>query len=97
MAIFRWKKWNLLIDKSGNKTDVPHDYIELAKPVEARYIKLENIHMPTGKFAISGLRIFWQWPWRHARQREKFFSAKKRKRYAQCAAEMGNRKQCFCL
>ena len=52
------KKWNLLIDKSKNATDVPHDYIELQKPVEARFIKLENIHVPTGKFAISGLRVF---------------------------------------
>ncbi|MBS4066939.1 MAG: family 43 glycosylhydrolase [Chitinophagaceae bacterium] len=52
------KKWNVLVDKSENKTDVPHDYVELSMPVEARYIKLENIHMPTGKFAISGLRVF---------------------------------------
>jgi len=52
------KKWNLLIDKSANKKDVPHDYIELTRPVEARFIKLENIQMPTGKFAISGLRVF---------------------------------------
>jgi xylan 1,4-beta-xylosidase len=52
------KKWNVLVDKSVNKTDVPHDYIELANPVQARFIKLENIHMPTGKFAISGLRVF---------------------------------------
>lgn len=52
------KNWKLLIDKSTNKTDVPHDYVELAFPVKARYIKIENIHMPTGKFALSGLRIF---------------------------------------
>ena len=52
------KKWQVLVDKSQNKTDVPHDYIALTKPVETRFIKLENIHMPTGKFAISGLRIF---------------------------------------
>ena len=52
------KKWNILVDKSNNKTDVPHDYIELTKPVQTRFIKLENIHMPTGKFAISGLRVF---------------------------------------
>ena len=52
------KKWKILVDKSNNKTDVPHDYIELSKPVQARYIRLENIHMPTGKFAISGLRVF---------------------------------------
>lgn len=52
------KKWEVLVDKSNNNTDVPHDYIELQKPVQARFIKLENIHMPTGKFAISGLRVF---------------------------------------
>jgi hypothetical protein len=52
------KKWSILKDKSNNKTDVPHDYVELEQPVEARFIKLENIHMPTGKFAISGLRVF---------------------------------------
>ncbi|WP_460432572.1 family 43 glycosylhydrolase [Arachidicoccus ginsenosidivorans] len=50
--------WHLLVDKSHNKKDVPHDYVPLASPVEARYIKVENIHMPTGKFAISGLRVF---------------------------------------
>jgi len=52
------KKWNVLVDKSNNKADVPHEYVELDRPVQARFIKLENIHMPTGKFAISGLRVF---------------------------------------
>ena len=52
------KKWTLLIDKSKNQTDVPHDYIELQQPIQTRYLKLENVHMPSGKFAISGLRVF---------------------------------------
>lgn len=52
------KKWTILADKSTAKKDVPHEYVELEKPVQARYIKLENIQMPTGKFAISGLRVF---------------------------------------
>lgn len=52
------KKWNLLVDKSNNKTDVPHDYVELSKPVQARFIRMENIYMPTGKFALSGFRVF---------------------------------------
>ncbi|HLG38043.1 MAG TPA: family 43 glycosylhydrolase [Chitinophagaceae bacterium] len=52
------KKWSVLVDKSNNKTDVPHDYVELPLSVQARFIKLENIHMPAGKFAISGLRVF---------------------------------------
>ena len=51
-------KWKILTDKSENKKDVPHDYIELPRPVQARYLKLENIHVPSGKFAISGLRVF---------------------------------------
>jgi xylan 1,4-beta-xylosidase len=52
------KKWNILIDKSKNTKDVPHDYVELPQPVRTRYIKIENIHVPTGKFALSGLRVF---------------------------------------
>ncbi|MDB5200123.1 MAG: xylosidase [Chitinophagaceae bacterium] len=50
--------WKVLIDKSNNKTDVPHDYVELQQPVQTRFLKLENIHMPTGKFAVSGFRVF---------------------------------------
>lgn len=52
------RKWTVLIDKSKNTTDVPHDYVELKEPVRTRYLKLENIHVPTGKFAISGFRVF---------------------------------------
>ncbi|HPS04310.1 MAG TPA: family 43 glycosylhydrolase [Tenuifilaceae bacterium] len=52
------KSWSLLIDKSENKTDVPHDYVELSTPVEFRFLKLENLHVPAGKFAISGFRVF---------------------------------------
>jgi xylan 1,4-beta-xylosidase len=52
------KKWNMIADKSENKTDIPHEYIEFENPIKARYLKLENIHMPTGKFAISGFRVF---------------------------------------
>ncbi len=52
------RKWNILVDKSVNKTDVPHDYIELESPAQIRFLKLENIHMPTGKFSISGFRVF---------------------------------------
>jgi len=52
------KKWSVLVDKSNNKTDVPHDYIELKKTIKVRYLKLENLEMPTGKFALSGFRVF---------------------------------------
>lgn len=52
------KKWTVVVDKSKNTTDVPHDYIELKNPTKARFLKLENIKMPTGKFALSGFRVF---------------------------------------
>jgi hypothetical protein len=48
----------VVVDKSKNNKDVPHDYIEVEKPFTARYLKVQNVKMPTGKFAISGLRIF---------------------------------------
>jgi hypothetical protein len=51
-------QWKLLVDKSNNQIDIPHEYVELTTPVQTRYLKLENIHMPTGKFAISGFRVF---------------------------------------
>lgn len=51
--------WELIVDKSENKTIVLHDYIELSKPIEANYIKIENIHTPRkGKFALLDLRVF---------------------------------------
>ena len=52
------KKWEIMADKRNNHEDVPHDYIPLSLPKKYRYVKLENIKMPTGKFAISGFRIF---------------------------------------
>ncbi len=50
--------WVLLIDKSYNDKDIPHDYTELVKPVHCRFLKLENIHMAAGFFAVSDFRIF---------------------------------------
>ena len=52
------KDWKILVDKSKNTKDVPHDYIELEKSIRARYVKMVNIQMPTGKFALCGFRIF---------------------------------------
>ncbi len=52
------KHWRLLVDKSNNGTDVPQEYVELEHPVQTRFLKLVNQHMPTGKFALSGFRVF---------------------------------------
>ena len=51
-------QWETLVDKGQNRTDVPHDYVELPNPVETRFVRIKNLHVPTGKFALSGLRIF---------------------------------------
>ncbi|MFC3160506.1 hypothetical protein ACFOEQ_20375 [Chryseobacterium arachidis] len=48
----------MIVDKSKNTKDVPHDYVELEKPAKARFLKMENLKMPTGKFALSGFRVF---------------------------------------
>jgi xylan 1,4-beta-xylosidase len=52
------KTWKILTDKTQNKADVPHDYIQLAIPIQARYVRLTNYHVPDGTFALAGLRIF---------------------------------------
>lgn len=52
------KDWKLTVDKSDNSTDVPHDYVELKRALHTRYLKIENIHMASGNFAISDLRVF---------------------------------------
>ena len=52
------KTWKILSDKRANKTDAPHDYLELQQPVKGRYVRLTNHHMPDGTFALAGFRIF---------------------------------------
>ena len=53
------QKWTMLVDKSANQRDVPHDYVQLKAPVTARYVKLTSIHMAGhGKFAVRDLRVF---------------------------------------
>ncbi len=50
--------WNLLIDNSAGKTDNTHFYRQLDKPVICRYLRISNIEVPGGNFAISGFRVF---------------------------------------
>ncbi|MDR0725163.1 MAG: family 43 glycosylhydrolase, partial [Prevotellaceae bacterium] len=52
------KKWKTLVDKSENREDVPHDYIQLQQPVKSRHIRIVNVRVPSGKFSLSGLRVF---------------------------------------
>lgn len=50
--------WALVVDKSNNDKDTPHDYVELRETLNARYLRLENIHVPSGNFALSDFRVF---------------------------------------
>jgi xylan 1,4-beta-xylosidase len=52
------KSWKVVVDKSNNTKDACHEYIELSKPLNAKYIKIENVKIPDGKFSIYDLRIF---------------------------------------
>ena len=48
-----------MADKSGNDRDVPHDYIELREALNTRYLRIENLHMPSGgNFCLSEVRVF---------------------------------------
>ena len=54
--IKQWGNLNEYIQKYPlSKSQV---WLKTTGDMYARFIKLENIHMPTGKFAISGLRVF---------------------------------------
>lgn len=50
--------WEILIDKSKNLSDNSHDYNQLAEVVNCRYLRIQNIKVPGGNFALSGFRVF---------------------------------------
>jgi hypothetical protein len=53
------KNWEMVIDKSANKTCIPHDCVAFEKPVTTRFLKVVNVHTARlGKFAIRDLRVF---------------------------------------
>ena len=53
------KEWRLAVDKSDNDRDVPHDYVQLDDTLHARYLKVENLHMPADShFCLSDIRVF---------------------------------------
>jgi hypothetical protein len=50
--------WTTLVNRKQSFKDVPNDYVELDVPQKVRYIRYNNIHVPTSYLAISGLRVF---------------------------------------
>ena len=52
------KNWKMLVDKSQNTQDAPHDYMQLTQPVRTQYLRVKNIYVPSGNFAVSDFRVF---------------------------------------
>lgn len=52
------KIWRTIVDLSKEKLDRPNGYFELTAVIKARYIKYENIYMPTPNLAVSDIRVF---------------------------------------
>ncbi len=50
--------WTAVIDKRESTEDLPHDYAELDEAVEARFLRLTILHVPSGKPAVCGFRVF---------------------------------------
>ena len=52
------KDWSVLADRSQNEADRPHAYLQIDPPVSTRHVRVTSRRVPTGTFAISGLRVF---------------------------------------
>lgn len=50
--------WSVLVDKSKNQTDRTHDYFQLKEKINGRYLRIKNVTVPDGNFALSGFRVF---------------------------------------
>ncbi len=52
------KTWTTIVDKSKSHKDTPNDYVELEKPNDYRYIRYNNIEIPTPHLNLSEIRVF---------------------------------------
>ena len=57
------QNWELVVDKSDNDKDVPHDYIELREPLKTRYLKIVNEHVPSGTTSLCPDFVFLEMVW----------------------------------
>jgi hypothetical protein len=56
-------RWSMLLDRSTNDRDRTHDYVQLAAPVAARYVRLSNVRAAAGgTFSVRDLRVFGRAP-----------------------------------
>lgn len=52
--------WEPIADFSENEKDMPHAYLELDNPAEARYIRYEHKYLTNEHLAVSEFRVFGQ-------------------------------------
>lgn len=50
--------WEMLVDYAKNDSDRTHNYLPLDAPLDARFLRIKNLEVPGGHFAISGFRVF---------------------------------------
>ena len=51
-------KWFTLEDRSRSKVDAPNAYIQLKRPVKARYVRYRNVAVSAPYLALSEIRVF---------------------------------------
>lgn len=51
-------RWRVLVDYRNSFRDVPHNYIELDQPIEARYIRYRHHYVPGKNLAMGNIRVF---------------------------------------
>lgn len=51
-------EWTTLLDKSLSEADNTHEYLQLPQKITCRYLRIKNVQVPSGSFAISGFRVF---------------------------------------
>lgn len=52
------KRWEVMADLTGERRDRPTAYVELPRPVRARYVRYEHGHVASANLAIGDIRIF---------------------------------------
>jgi hypothetical protein len=53
------KNWRMLVDRGQQGREAPHEYVQLERSADVRYVRITNVRTPNGaKFSLSGLRIF---------------------------------------
>jgi hypothetical protein len=52
------QNWETIADYSDNRQDMPHAYLELSAPVEARFIRYEHVYCTNNYLSISEFRVF---------------------------------------